>query len=200
MTFWNLFSKEEFRQAINKCNNSSAPGLDKLTWQHLKSIIKQDDCLNNITNITDACIILEYWPNHFKRLTMVVISKPNKQTYDYPKSFHPIVLLNTLGKLIEKIITERLQFHVTVNDFIHQSQLGGLKFKSTTNVGIALTHIIHSGWVKNSTTSTLVFDIAQFFPSLNHYFLICILQKAVLDSRVVNFFTDYLVSRKTNYT
>ena len=39
----------------------------------------------------------------------------------------------------------------------------------------------------------------QFFPSLNHHFLICILQKVGLDSQVVNFFADYLVSRKTNY-
>ena len=41
MTFlWVPFSKEEFRQAINKCNNLSAPGPDKLTWQHLKTILK----------------------------------------------------------------------------------------------------------------------------------------------------------------
>jgi len=29
---WVPFSKEEFRQALIKCNNSSAPGPDKLTW------------------------------------------------------------------------------------------------------------------------------------------------------------------------
>jgi len=131
---------------------------------------------------------------------MVVIPKPNKQTYDYPKSFCPIVLLNTLGKLIEKVIAERLQFYVAVNGFIYQSQLGNLKFKSTTDTGIALTHIIRLGWIKNNTTSTLAFDIMQFFPSLNHHFFICILQKVGLDSQVVNFFTDYLVGRKTNYT
>jgi len=62
---------------------------------------------------------------------MVIIPKPNKLLYDSPKSFRPIVLLNTLGKLIEKIIGERIQFYVTANDFIHPSQLGGLKFKST---------------------------------------------------------------------
>jgi len=65
--------------------------------------------------------------------------------YDNPKSFQPIVLLNTLGKLIEKVIAERLQFHTIKNDFIHPSQLGGLKFKLTLDVGVALTHVIHSG-------------------------------------------------------
>ena len=62
--------------------------------------------------------------------------------YNQPKSFHPIVLLNTLGKLVEKVVVERLQFIVTNNDFIHPSQLGGLKFKSTTDAGVALTHIV----------------------------------------------------------
>ena len=65
--------------------------------------------------------------------------------YDQLKSFHPIVLLNTLGKLIEKIIAERIQFTVASNDFIHPSQLGGLKFKSTTDASVTLTHIIRSG-------------------------------------------------------
>ena len=64
-----------------------------------------------------------------------------------------------LGKLIEKFIDERLQFQVTANDFISPSQLGGLKFKSTIDVGMALTYIIQLGWVKNISTSTLVLQI-----------------------------------------
>ena len=76
---------------------------------------------------------------------MVVIPKPNKALYNSPKSFRLIVLLNTMGKLIEKVIGERLQFLTTSNDFIYPSQLRGLKFKSTINIGVALTHIIHSG-------------------------------------------------------
>ena len=73
---------------------------------------------------------------------MVVIPKPNKLIYDQPKFFCSIILLNTLGKLIEKIVTKRLQFLVAKNNFIHLSQLGGLKFKSTTDAGVALTHVI----------------------------------------------------------
>jgi len=46
---------------------------------------------------------------------------------------------------------------------------------------VALTHIIHSEWAKNITTSTLAFNIAQFFPSLNHQLLLLILDKVGLD-------------------
>ena len=52
---------------------------------------------------------------------MIIIPKPNKLSYDLPKFFKPIVLLNMLGKLIKKVIGERIQFHITANNFIHPS-------------------------------------------------------------------------------
>jgi len=165
---WPVFSKKEFRTAISSCNNSSASGPDKLSWSHLKIILKDDECLNTIIHIANACINLGYWLSHFKISTMVIIPKPNKKSYDSSKSFRPIVFLNIVGKLIEKVIGERLQFNTMSNNFIHLSQLDGLKFKSTTNVGVTLTHTIRAGWINSLSTSTLAFDIAQFFPLLNH--------------------------------
>jgi len=130
---------------------------------------------------------------------MIVISKPNKKSYDLSKAFRPIILLNTVGKLIKKVIGKRLQFNMASNKFIHPSQLSGLKFKSTIDVGVVLIHIIHTSWVKNLSTSTLAFDIAQFFPSLNHHLLSLIMRKAGFNNCIVSFFTNYLTNRKTNY-
>ena len=130
---------------------------------------------------------------------MVVIPKPNKQSYNSPKLFRLIVLLNMLDKLIEKVTGKRLQFLTTSNDFIHPNQLGGLKFKSMTDAGVALTHIIWSSWIKNLLTSTLAFNIAQFFLSLNHCLLTLILKKVGLNNHVVSFFANYLIDRKMNY-
>jgi len=104
-----------------------------------------------------------------------------------------------VGKLIEKVIGERLQFVTAANNFIYPSQLSSLKFKSTIDAGIALMHIIQTGWVKNLSTSTLAFDIAQFFSSLNHRLLTLIMKKAGFDNHIVSFFAYYLVDRKTNY-
>jgi len=118
---WPPFSRFEFTSAISKCVDSSAPGPDKMTWCYWKLITKNDECLSRIINIADACINLGYWPKYFKVSTTVVIPKPNKTSYDTPKAFHPIVLLNTLDKLIEKVIANRLQHLVASNDFIHPS-------------------------------------------------------------------------------
>ena len=85
------------------------------------------------------------------------------------------------------------------NKFIYPGQLGGLKHKTTMDASITLTHFIWLGWVKNLSTSTLVFNIVQFFPLLNHQLLSLIMDKAGLNHKVLVFFKNYLVRRKTKY-
>ena len=48
-------------------------------------------------------------------------------------------------------------------------------------------------------TSTLAFNISQFFPLLNHQLLTLILKKMDIDPKVTSFFVNYLVKRKTSY-
>ena len=156
-------------------------------------------CLSSIINIANVHINLGHWPLHFKTLTSIIIPKLNKSLYDSPKSFCLIVLLNMLGKLIEKVIRERIQFHTISNNFVHPHQFGGLKQWSTADVGMFLTHIIQSGWVKNFQTSMLAFNIAQFFPSLNHQLLPIIFDKVGFHLKISTFFSNYLVGRRTQY-
>ena len=124
---WPTFSKQEFRDAIAKCSSLSSPSPDHISWRHLKPLLLDDLCLEKIRNITDACFMLGYWPSHFKYASTVIIPKPNKDSYSTPKSFHPIVLLNTTGKLIKKVISNRLQFQIAINSFLDPNQLGGIR-------------------------------------------------------------------------
>jgi len=71
-------------------------------------IIKDEEYITKLINIANACINLGHWPSHFKMLTTVVIPKLNKTSYDSPKSFCSIVLLNTIDKLFKKKIGKRL--------------------------------------------------------------------------------------------
>jgi len=45
---------------------------------------------------------------YFKVLLSVIIPKPNKVAYNFPKSFYLIILLNMLDRLIEKVISQVL--------------------------------------------------------------------------------------------
>ena len=132
-------------------------------------------CLKRFIDIANMWIKLGHWSLHFKVFVSIIIPKPNKELYTFPKAFQSIALLNTIGKLIKKVIGERLEFQSISNKFIHQCQLGGLKQQSTIDIGVMLTHFIHTGWVRNLSTSMLAFNIAQ------------------------SFFQNYLVGKKTRY-
>jgi len=133
-------------------------------------------------------------------LVSVIIPKPGKPAYDTPKAFRLIVLLNTLGKLIEKMIARRLQFNAVKYSILHPNQLGGVAQQSTENARVFLTHLVRAGWAKGLKTSIITFDIAQFFPSLNHSMLTSILSHFSFANCIVDFFSNYLVDRFTQYS
>ena len=91
----------EMQEALKAYSNVSAPGPDHITWWHLKLILASNTCAVDILSLANTCVSLRHWPRHFKELVSVIIPKP---AYDILKAFRPIVLLNTLGKLIEKMI------------------------------------------------------------------------------------------------
>jgi len=74
--------------------------------------------LEKLLNIANTCVNLEYWPSHFKVANSIIIPKPNKESYNISKSFYPIILLNTMSKLIKKAISNQLQFHMVANRFL----------------------------------------------------------------------------------
>jgi hypothetical protein len=142
----------------------------------LKKIMRGTyDFENSIKAIANACFKVGYWPSHFKKSVLIIIPKPNKPVYNKAKSFQPIILLNTIGKLIKKMIAIRLQFEGVGSGVVHPCQTGGVIQRSVQDTAIALSHHVRTGWSNKKVTSVLAFDIAQFFPSLNHYVLISIL-------------------------
>ena len=63
-----------------------------------------------------------------------------------------------------------------------------------------LIHLVQAGWAKGLKTSVVAFDIAQFFSSLNHNILTLILRHFGFLDYVMDFFSDYLVGRSTQYS
>ena len=196
---WPPFLRQELQDAIAKCSLFSSPRPDHIFWWHLKSLISDNICLEKVLNIANTCFNLGYWPSHFKAANSVIIPKPNKEHYNTPKSFCSIVLLNTVGKLIEKAISNWLQFHMVANRFLDPNQLGDIKQRLTTDTGIYLTHLIRTRWLKQYHTSVIAFNITQFFPSLNHYFLSICLKKVELSTNIRDFFNSYHSSYSISY-
>ncbi|CAA7264644.1 unnamed protein product [Cyclocybe aegerita] len=196
---WADFSEHELLSALKGCSNSSAPGLDHVTWVHLKELLKDKHVLALFIMLANACLRVGHWPRIFKESLSVIVPKPNKPSYAVPKTFRPIVLLITFGKLIEKMIANRIQFDAVKHDIFHPNQPGSIHQRSTEDAGLILTHLMCVGWVKGLQTSVLAFDITQFFPSINHEMFMAVLHKQGFSPILVEFFASYLVGHSTVY-
>jgi hypothetical protein len=168
---WPEFSELKLRQALEACSSCSALGPDHITWRHLKITLALPTCTKVLLALANGYINEGHWPKEFKESTLVIIPKPNKPSYSTPKAFRPIVLLNTMGKLIEKMISNRFQFDMIKYDLVDSNQRGGVHQRSTKDAGLFLTHLVQSGWAQKLQTSVVAFDVTQFFPSINHQFL-----------------------------
>ena len=147
------------QEVLKACSNVSAPGPDHITWWHLKLILAKNSYAVGILSLANACLSLYHWPRHFKESVSVIIPKPGKSAYDILKVFRLIVLLNTLGKLVEKMTVRQLQFDAVKYSILHPNQLGGVAQWSTENAGVFLMHLVRAGWAKRLKTSVVAFDI-----------------------------------------
>ena len=139
LTPWCPFYMQETLEA---CYNISVLGPNYITWWYLKLILASNTYTVDILFLANVCLLLHYWPKHFKELVSVIIPKSGNLVYNTPKVFRPIVLLNTLDKLIEKIITRQLQFDTVKYGILHSNQLGDIAQWSTKDASMFMTYLV----------------------------------------------------------
>ena len=100
----------QLERAINKLSPDKAPGPDEITNRVLKRVLPT--IRNHLLTLIQASIKLGYFPFAFKTTTTVVLRKLAKPDYTKPNAYRPIALENTLGKIIESIMTEILSYVV----------------------------------------------------------------------------------------
>jgi hypothetical protein len=59
---------------------------------------------------------------------IISIRKPGKPDYSMLGAYHPISLLNTLGKLLEAVIAKRLSFHAETCGLLLDTQFSGASY------------------------------------------------------------------------
>lgn len=67
-----------------------------------------------------------YYPSHFKTSVTVVLRKPaGERDYTQAKSYRPIAILNTIGKIFETIMAQRLSYMTEVHQLLPTTHFGG---------------------------------------------------------------------------
>jgi hypothetical protein len=109
----------KLRSALSMCKNNSSAGRDGIKYVVLK---KLPHCtVSQLAKLFSACIYIGYFPAEWKSAVGVMLPKPEKDTRE-ATSYRPISLLNTMGKLLEKIVVKRLTHHLEEANFFNPYQ------------------------------------------------------------------------------
>uniref|UniRef100_A0ABD2WR42 Reverse transcriptase domain-containing protein n=1 Tax=Trichogramma kaykai TaxID=54128 RepID=A0ABD2WR42_9HYME len=121
-------SLEELRRASRKVKEHTAPGPDGVPNTALKIAVatRPDIFLRVFT----ACMRSGVFPRCWKRQRLVLLPKPDKPP-DKPTSFRPICMLDAVGKMLERIICDRLQVFTESPSGLSDQQFGFRRGRST---------------------------------------------------------------------
>ena len=124
----------------------------------------------------------------------MVLSKPEKPDYSSPSSFRIIVLLETVSKILERIIANRLSLLARLVGLIHPHQYGSLPGLSTFDACAALSHEIRTLQRSNHKASTLFLDIKGGLDNVSSSHLSSILRSEGVSAYLVSWIHSFLTN------
>lgn len=121
---------EEIIAAAKRMKTKKSPGPDGIPNVALKTAMHAFPNLFRI--VLQKCLDEGHFPDQWKVQKLVLLPKPGKPP-GVPASYRPICLLDTLGKLLERIILTRLTNHTEGEHGLSEMQFGFRKGKSTAD-------------------------------------------------------------------
>ena len=133
-----LFTLEELKRAGGRLKADTAPGIDGVPTKILKEVIGAYP--EFLLGAFNSCIREGMFFVDWKRQRLVLLRKGNKPLGD-TSSYRPICLFDTMGKLLEGSILQRLQALLVGENGLSENHFGFRKGRSTVDAIQAVVNI-----------------------------------------------------------
>ncbi len=157
-------SLDELEGAIFKLKKDTAPGPDSIFSTLI--INAGHSLIETLLNIINKSWKEGNVPSKWKQANVKFLKKPGKTNYNTTGSYRPISLTSVLGKIMEKIVTSRLEAFVESENILDEEQEGFRHFRSTTNALINLTQSITDGFNEKEHTLAIFIDFEKAYDSV----------------------------------
>ena len=186
------FMLYELDTAIRKEKKNSTPGEDRITYEMLQHLPKggKQALLKYYNDIWSSGDI----PLNFKHAIITPILKPNKNRHE-PSSYRPICLSITVGKIMERLVTDRLVYDLEKNQLITNVQTGFRKGRSTADQIIRLQDEIHRNIHNGRFTLGVFIDFQRAFDMLWKEGLLIKLKKMGISGNIYGWINSILSHR-----
>jgi ribonuclease HI len=158
-----LFSRRRIRRAVRLLKPHKAPGPDGIPNVVLTKCI--DALIDHLYFIFKAVLELDVYHDRWLQSITLVLRKIGKTTYDVAKSYHPIGLLDTIGKLLSTLVAADLSHLAEKHNMFPAMQFGGRPGRCTTDAMHVVAHKVKDAWRAGKVASALFLDVQGAFPN-----------------------------------
>ena len=183
----------EITAALRKGSSSSAPGPDTIPYSVWKRVHLTAPGL--LTDLLGPLLKFGYHPVSMKKANGIVLDKPGKPSYDSSASFRVIVLLQTVSKIIERVVASRFSLTARTLKLVHSNQCGSLPALSSFDGAISLVDTVRTLERPGLRVSTLFLNIKGRFDNVNASTLYSSLKKAGVPHYMVSWIGSFLSQR-----
>ena len=123
-------------------------------------------------------------PNSLYETTITLIPKLDKDN-TIKENYRPMSLMNTDAKILNRILTNRIQQHI--KKLIHHDQVGLIPgMKGFFNICKSINVIQHINKLKDKNHIIISIDAEKDFDKIQHPFMIKTLQKVAIEGTYLN--------------
>ena len=190
--FFEPIVTEEVSKEIQLLKVNKTPGPDEITNSIL--IGTEAYIVKPLTYVFNLSIQKGIFPNKLKVAKVSPKFKTDDRTQQ--SNYRPISLLSVFHKLLEKLISRRLNKYLEKYNILNENQFGFRKNHSTNLAILDITEQIYSNIEAGHKGLGIFLDLKKAFDTVNHHILLRKLQHYGIRGIPLDWFRSYLANRK----
>ena len=149
-----------------------------------------------ITRLANLSLESGVFPDMFKLSQITpLLKKPNLSTSD-PQNFRPVANLNSISKIIERLVLTRMLLHIAPTNNCNPFQSAYKKHHSTESALLCILDDLHSEMDKSHLSLLVALDLSAAFDTIDHATLLHRLSDRFgLRDKSLAWFKSYLSNR-----
>ena len=188
----------EIRNLISSSEDKQCE-LDSIPTFLLKLCFDELGPTTSIINIINFSISEGIFPSSFKQaIVYPLLKKPSQPSLpdDDLNNFRPISNLNFISKILEKVVSSRIQSHRLSNSLSSSFQSANRMFHSTETTLLSIHNDLILAMDRGEVTSLIFLDLSAAFDTVDHFILLHRLQHWFgVHGTSLDWFSSYLTSR-----
>ncbi len=186
-------TEEEIYSTIMRSPNKSC-ALDPIPTWLLKTCV--NELLPLITIIINKSLSTGQFPSQLKEAIVRPLLKKSNLDADQLKNYRPVSNLHFVSKIMEKIVLERLNRHLTANDLNVSVQSAYKRAHSTETALLKINNDILTSLDRNMCTILASLDLSAAFDTVDHTMFTAKLQNEFgISGTALEWFKSYLENR-----